>query len=228
MSVSIFPMNEVAGIWCYSLSAPQLLGAAICSHGDQTEPGAAGHPAGEAAAAGAAGQTESPGHPARGTAGQLHPQQHSAPTPACYSLRHSTAAAGHGHSLQWSVPKSHQHAWGCLESMSVFMVNLSEWFRARRLCLRIMGCCFTQHGIMGSCNIAPHVMLVNPPYFIAEPNAYFLSLPDITSPSKEEMEIFRDCSDIYKSGITESGIYSIHLANNTQTIKVIISNCSVL
>uniref|UniRef100_W5K560 Angiopoietin 2b n=1 Tax=Astyanax mexicanus TaxID=7994 RepID=W5K560_ASTMX len=43
---------------------------------------------------------------------------------------------------------------------------------------------------------------------------------DIAIPSKEKTESFRDCADIYKSGITENGIYSIHLANSTQAIKV--------
>ncbi|KAL6456940.1 hypothetical protein MHYP_G00339030 [Metynnis hypsauchen] len=43
---------------------------------------------------------------------------------------------------------------------------------------------------------------------------------DITSPSKEKTEIFRDCADVYRSGITENGIYSIHLTNSSQTVKV--------
>uniref|UniRef100_A0A4W4G155 Fibrinogen C-terminal domain-containing protein n=1 Tax=Electrophorus electricus TaxID=8005 RepID=A0A4W4G155_ELEEL len=45
-------------------------------------------------------------------------------------------------------------------------------------------------------------------------------LPEITSSSKEKVMIFRDCADIYRYGITENGIYSIHLTNSTQTIKV--------
>uniref|UniRef100_A0A4W4G261 Fibrinogen C-terminal domain-containing protein n=1 Tax=Electrophorus electricus TaxID=8005 RepID=A0A4W4G261_ELEEL len=36
----------------------------------------------------------------------------------------------------------------------------------------------------------------------------------------EKVMIFRDCADIYRYGITENGIYSIHLTNSTQTIKV--------
>ncbi|KAF4073877.1 hypothetical protein AMELA_G00248350 [Ameiurus melas] len=43
---------------------------------------------------------------------------------------------------------------------------------------------------------------------------------DITSLSKEKTVIFRDCADIYKGGITENGIYNIHLTNSTQTVKV--------
>ncbi|XP_026856703.2 angiopoietin-2b [Electrophorus electricus] len=43
---------------------------------------------------------------------------------------------------------------------------------------------------------------------------------EITSSSKEKVMIFRDCADIYRYGITENGIYSIHLTNSTQTIKV--------
>ncbi|KAK3511985.1 hypothetical protein QTP70_027652, partial [Hemibagrus guttatus] len=42
---------------------------------------------------------------------------------------------------------------------------------------------------------------------------------DITSLSKVKTVIFRDCADIYKCGITENGIYNIHLANSTQTVK---------
>ncbi|XP_062846784.1 angiopoietin-2b isoform X2 [Trichomycterus rosablanca] len=43
---------------------------------------------------------------------------------------------------------------------------------------------------------------------------------DITSPSKEKTEIFRDCADIYKYGITANGVYNIHPINSTQPIKV--------
>ncbi|TSK31429.1 Angiopoietin-2 [Bagarius yarrelli] len=43
---------------------------------------------------------------------------------------------------------------------------------------------------------------------------------EITSLSKVKTVIFRDCADIYKYGITENGIYNIHLSNNTQTVKV--------
>ncbi|XP_066531259.1 angiopoietin-2b isoform X2 [Hoplias malabaricus] len=43
---------------------------------------------------------------------------------------------------------------------------------------------------------------------------------DINTPSKEKVEIFRDCADIYRSGITENGIYNIHLANSSQLVKV--------
>ncbi|XP_076864821.1 angiopoietin-2b [Brachyhypopomus gauderio] len=43
---------------------------------------------------------------------------------------------------------------------------------------------------------------------------------EISSSSKEKITIFRDCADIYRSGITENGIYSIQLANTTQSIKV--------
>ncbi|KAL4629465.1 angiopoietin-2-like isoform X2 [Arapaima gigas] len=37
---------------------------------------------------------------------------------------------------------------------------------------------------------------------------------------KEETQGFRDCAEIYKSGITESGVYSLRLANSTKTVKV--------
>ncbi|KAL7829503.1 hypothetical protein AOLI_G00303880 [Acnodon oligacanthus] len=43
---------------------------------------------------------------------------------------------------------------------------------------------------------------------------------DVTSPSKAKTEIFRDCADVYRSGITENGTYSIHLTNSSQTVKV--------
>ncbi|XP_016309519.1 angiopoietin-2-like [Sinocyclocheilus anshuiensis] len=43
---------------------------------------------------------------------------------------------------------------------------------------------------------------------------------DISTPVEKEMLKFRDCAEIFKSGVTESGIYSIHLPNSTQKTKV--------
>ncbi|KAG1947040.1 angiopoietin-1 [Pimephales promelas] len=43
---------------------------------------------------------------------------------------------------------------------------------------------------------------------------------DISTPIEKEMLKFRDCAEIFKSGVTESGIYNIHLLNATQKIKV--------
>uniref|UniRef100_A0A8C1U1B9 Angiopoietin 2b n=1 Tax=Cyprinus carpio TaxID=7962 RepID=A0A8C1U1B9_CYPCA len=39
-------------------------------------------------------------------------------------------------------------------------------------------------------------------------------------PVEKEMLKFRDCAEILKSGVTESGIYNIHLPNSTQKTKV--------
>lgn len=44
--------------------------------------------------------------------------------------------------------------------------------------------------------------------------------PDISTPIEKEIVKFRDCAEIFKSGVTESGIYSIHLPNSTQKTKV--------
>ncbi|KAJ8395812.1 hypothetical protein AAFF_G00028590 [Aldrovandia affinis] len=43
---------------------------------------------------------------------------------------------------------------------------------------------------------------------------------EISSISKEEAARFQDCAEIYKSGITENGVYTLHLLNSTQTVKV--------
>ncbi|XP_051519323.1 angiopoietin-2-like isoform X2 [Myxocyprinus asiaticus] len=43
---------------------------------------------------------------------------------------------------------------------------------------------------------------------------------DISAPLEKEMVKFRDCAEIFKSGVTESGIYYIHLPNSTQKTKV--------
>ncbi|KAI7798655.1 angiopoietin-2b isoform X1 [Triplophysa rosa] len=43
---------------------------------------------------------------------------------------------------------------------------------------------------------------------------------DISASSEKEMVKFRDCAEIFKSGVTESGIYNIHLPNSTQKTKV--------
>ncbi|XP_018615368.1 angiopoietin-2b isoform X1 [Scleropages formosus] len=37
---------------------------------------------------------------------------------------------------------------------------------------------------------------------------------------KEETQSFQDCAEIFKSGTTESGVYSLNLANSTKTVKV--------
>ncbi|XP_036398615.1 angiopoietin-2-like isoform X3 [Megalops cyprinoides] len=42
----------------------------------------------------------------------------------------------------------------------------------------------------------------------------------ISSRSKEEPVSFRDCSEIFKSGITESGVYNVRLPNSTHIVKV--------
>ncbi|XP_065148510.1 angiopoietin-2b [Paramisgurnus dabryanus] len=42
---------------------------------------------------------------------------------------------------------------------------------------------------------------------------------DISAPVEETVK-FRDCAEIFKSGVTESGIYYIHLNNSTQKTKV--------
>ncbi|XP_006631277.2 angiopoietin-2b [Lepisosteus oculatus] len=42
---------------------------------------------------------------------------------------------------------------------------------------------------------------------------------EISVSPKEEV-LFRDCAEMYKSGITESGVYSLHYPNSTQTVKV--------
>ncbi|XP_029369376.1 angiopoietin-2b isoform X1 [Echeneis naucrates] len=43
---------------------------------------------------------------------------------------------------------------------------------------------------------------------------------EMSNMPKEESLTFRDCAEILRSGMTESGIYSIQLPNSTQTIKV--------
>ncbi|KAM7383992.1 hypothetical protein PAMA_011373 [Pampus argenteus] len=43
---------------------------------------------------------------------------------------------------------------------------------------------------------------------------------EIFNMPKEEPLSFRDCAEILRSGVTESGIYSIRLPNSTQTVKV--------
>eukprot|EP00064_Thunnus_orientalis_P003600 superscaffoldBa00000301_g3610 len=43
---------------------------------------------------------------------------------------------------------------------------------------------------------------------------------EISNMPKEEPLSFRDCAEILRSGVTESGIYSIRLPNSTQTVKV--------
>ncbi|XP_071230537.1 angiopoietin-2-like [Salvelinus alpinus] len=43
---------------------------------------------------------------------------------------------------------------------------------------------------------------------------------DIPSTPKEEPVIFRNCAEIFRSGLTENGVYSIRPPNSTQTVKV--------
>ncbi|XP_075867861.1 angiopoietin-2b [Nelusetta ayraudi] len=43
---------------------------------------------------------------------------------------------------------------------------------------------------------------------------------DISNLPKGKLLAFRDCAEIQRSGVTESGIYSIRLPNSTQTVKV--------
>ncbi|XP_035287365.1 angiopoietin-2b [Anguilla anguilla] len=43
---------------------------------------------------------------------------------------------------------------------------------------------------------------------------------EISSHPKEEARRFQDCAEIYKSGITENGVFALHLPNSTQTVKV--------
>ncbi|TMS18107.1 Angiopoietin-2 [Larimichthys crocea] len=43
---------------------------------------------------------------------------------------------------------------------------------------------------------------------------------EISNVPKEEPLSFRDCAEIFRSGVTESGLYSIRLPNSTQTVKV--------
>ncbi|XP_023687845.2 angiopoietin-2b isoform X1 [Paramormyrops kingsleyae] len=43
---------------------------------------------------------------------------------------------------------------------------------------------------------------------------------EISTRATEEAPSFRDCAEIYKSGITENGVYRLHVANSTQTFKV--------
>lgn len=44
---------------------------------------------------------------------------------------------------------------------------------------------------------------------------------EISNTPKGEPLSFRDCAEILRSGVTESGIYNIRLPNSTQTIKVV-------
>ncbi|KAI1901841.1 hypothetical protein AGOR_G00038540 [Albula goreensis] len=43
---------------------------------------------------------------------------------------------------------------------------------------------------------------------------------DISSVPKEEATSFQDCAEIFKSGITENGVYTLHFPNSTQPVKV--------
>ncbi|KAG8451437.1 hypothetical protein GDO86_003590 [Hymenochirus boettgeri] len=47
------------------------------------------------------------------------------------------------------------------------------------------------------------------------------SNPDIPVVPKEEQMIFRDCVDVYKSGLTSSGVYTLRFPNATTTVKVL-------
>eukprot|EP00079_Xenopus_tropicalis_P010900 XP_002936261.1 PREDICTED: angiopoietin-2-like isoform X1 [Xenopus tropicalis] len=45
--------------------------------------------------------------------------------------------------------------------------------------------------------------------------------PDIPVIPKEDQMTFRDCADVYKSGLTSSGVYTLHFSNATSTVKVL-------
>ncbi|MEQ2186520.1 hypothetical protein GOODEAATRI_029483, partial [Goodea atripinnis] len=48
----------------------------------------------------------------------------------------------------------------------------------------------------------------------------------ISNMPKTERRTFRDCAEILRSGVKESGLYSIHLHNSTQDVKVeMLSSC---
>ncbi|MGH0182251.1 UNVERIFIED_CONTAM: hypothetical protein FKN15_008877 [Acipenser sinensis] len=42
---------------------------------------------------------------------------------------------------------------------------------------------------------------------------------EISMPPKEEVLRFKDCAEVYKSGLTTSGIYTLHYLNSTETVK---------
>ncbi|MED6267865.1 hypothetical protein CHARACLAT_016405, partial [Characodon lateralis] len=42
---------------------------------------------------------------------------------------------------------------------------------------------------------------------------------EISNMPKMERRTFRDCAEILRSGVKESGLYSIHLHNSTQDVK---------
>ncbi|XP_062343018.1 angiopoietin-2-like [Osmerus eperlanus] len=43
---------------------------------------------------------------------------------------------------------------------------------------------------------------------------------EISSPPIEEESSLRDCAELFRSGVTESGVYSLRLPNSTRTVKV--------
>ncbi|XP_041090059.1 angiopoietin-2b [Polyodon spathula] len=43
---------------------------------------------------------------------------------------------------------------------------------------------------------------------------------EISMPPKEEVLRFKDCAEVYKSGLKTSGVYTLHYLNSTETVKV--------
>uniref|UniRef100_A0A8C1U1T9 Angiopoietin 2b n=1 Tax=Cyprinus carpio TaxID=7962 RepID=A0A8C1U1T9_CYPCA len=57
-------------------------------------------------------------------------------------------------------------------------------------------------------------------YFLTDNTVIIKICTAESFPVEKEMLKFRDCAEILKSGVTESGIYNIHLPNSTQKTKV--------
>lgn len=52
-------------------------------------------------------------------------------------------------------------------------------------------------------------------------NKCFFFIPEISSVAIGDLLTFRDCAELLKSGVTDSGVYAIRLPNSTQTVKVV-------
>lgn len=48
-----------------------------------------------------------------------------------------------------------------------------------------------------------------------------LVTPEISSLPHGNLLTFRDCAELLQSGVTDNGVYAIHLPNSTQTVKVV-------
>lgn len=46
-------------------------------------------------------------------------------------------------------------------------------------------------------------------------------MPEISSLPHGNLLTFRDCAELLQSGVTDNGVYAIHLPNSTQTVKVV-------